>query len=443
MKVIIGLGKTGFSCAKYLINKGIKIVIVDSRKYPPELSNLRQVYPHIPVYLENFHPNILNTAEEIIISPGVSLKQPEIMCQLQQGKSIIGDIELFSRDIKAPVIAITGSNGKSTVTAMVGEMAKNAGLKVGIGGNLGTPALDLITDPEPNLYVLELSSFQLETTSSLRPKTAAVLNISPDHLDRYHDLDEYIAAKMTIYKNCEQMVINRGQNFYNKSEFLRSYKNLKTALSFGLDAPQNLNFGFNAGYLMHGTAKLLSSDELKIKGTHQIANALAALALGYAAKLPMEAMLKTLREFSGLRHRCQLVKRIDGIDWYNDSKGTNVGATQTAIEGLGASISGKIILIAGGQGKNADFSLLFNGIKKYVRTLILIGEDAPKLEAALYKAAKIIHAQSMLEAVKYAKAQAQKKDIVLLSPACASFDMFDNYEHRGEVFIQAVKDVYI
>lgn len=443
MKVVVGLGKTGFSCVKYLVRQGIKIAVIDNRESPPESSNLRKLYPDIPVHLGNFNSDILSAAEEIIISPGVALKQPEIAGQLQQGKNVIGDIELFARHINAPVIAITGSNGKSTVTTLVGEMAKNSGLKVGVGGNLGTPALDLITEPEPDLYVLELSSFQLETTFSLRPKAAVVLNISPDHLDRYRDLDEYITAKMNIYKNCAQAVINRDELFYNKPEFLYAYKNLKTALSFGLNAPQNFNFGFSDGYLMHGTTKLLSSDELRIKGTHQIANALAALALGYAAQLPVMAMLETLREFSGLRHRCQLIKRIEEIDWYNDSKGTNVGATQAAIEGLGDSISGKIILIAGGQGKNADFSLLFDVVEKYVRTLILIGEDAPKLESALGKATKIIYAKSMSEAVKRAREQAQKKDVVLLSPACASFDMFDNYEHRGEVFIQAVNDEYV
>lgn len=442
MKIIVGLGKTGFSCVNYLVNRGVEISVVDSRTEPPELARFKKTFPQVPVYLGSFMPEILEQADEIILSPGVSLHTPEIASQLAKGKNIIGDIELFARHTKKPIVAITGSNGKSTVTELTGEMAKNAGLKVGIGGNLGIPALDLITNPEPDLYVLELSSFQLESVFSLHAHAAVVLNISPDHMDRYRDLDAYIAAKMHIYSNCQHAVVNRDESFYQNPAFFNTYPALKSARSFGLDKPSAANFGYADNFLMYGTAKLLACDNMRIKGTHQIANALAALALGNAINLPIETMLATLREFVGLPHRCQWIRTLDGVDYYNDSKGTNVGATQAAIQGLGEGHAGKdnkIVLIAGGQGKNADFSLLEKAVKKYVRAIVLIGEDAQKIAVALKSATKIVHAKSMQEAVHFARIEAQKNDIVLLSPACASYDMFKNYEHRGEVFTQVVR----
>jgi UDP-N-acetylmuramoylalanine--D-glutamate ligase len=409
INVIIGLGKTGLSCVRYLSKKNANIVVVDNRLNPPELAELRKFFPNVPVHLGSFHEEILSKANEIIISPGVSVKEPAIAEQIKNGKRVIGDIELFSQVAKAPIIAITGSNGKSTVTVLVGEMAKCAGLNVKVGGNLGTPALDLLGNAEPDLYVLELSSFQLETTYSLQAKAAVVLNISPDHMDRYENLAEYKAAKMRIYDGCEVKVI-----------------------------PEQNKFIIQDNYLTYNNKKLLSIDKLKIKGGHQISNCLIALALGKAVNLPMPAMLKALREFTGLPHRCQWVAKINNIDYYNDSKGTNVAATKAAIEGLGA--MGKIVLIAGGQGKGADFLLLFSAVKKYVRALILIGEDADKLKTALTGASKILFAQSMQEAVKSAAQEAQPGDMVLLSPACASFDMFDNFEHRGDVFMEIVKN---
>lgn len=443
MKVVIGLGKTGFSCINYFVNRGIEVTVIDSRIEPPELGHLQKTFPHVPVHVGSFMPSILEQADELILSPGIPLHTPEILAQIKLGKSVISDIELLARYTKKPIVAITGSNGKSTVTTLVGEMGKKAGFNVGVGGNLGTPALDLITDPEPDLYVLELSSFQLETTFSLQASAAVVLNISPDHMDRYHDLNEYIAAKMRIYKNCKHAIINCDQSFYQNPEFLRIYPCLQSTSCFGLTQPNDANFGYADGFLMHGTTKLLSHNDLRIKGTHQIANALAALALGSTVKIPMASMLQTLREFAGLPHRCQWVRQLDGVDYYNDSKGTNIGATQAAIEGLATGIMGKIILIAGGQGKNADFSSLATTVKKHVRAAVLIGEDAPKIEKVLATATKIIHAKSMPEAVSRARKEAQKNDMVLLSPACASFDMFKNYEHRGEVFIQAVNDEHV
>lgn len=398
---VVGLGKTGLSCIRYLTEQKEAIIGIDNCESFSE-----------------FYQNTLNQADTIILSPGISLKNPTIAHQIKQGTPVIGDIELFALAAKAPIVAITGSNGKSTVTTLVGAMAKTAGLKVKIGGNLGTPALDLL-DNDADLYVLELSSFQLETTYSLKAAAAVVLNISPDHMDRYQNIEEYTAAKMRIYNGC------------------------KTAITPpDLNEPKPGEFGIRDSYLAYGLDNLLPITDLRIKGQHQIANALAALALGTAVKLPMPAMLQTLREFKGLPHRCQWVAKINGVDWYNDSKGTNVGATMAAIEGCRGDPCGrphsKIILIAGGQGKDADFSVLRDAIEKHVRTLILIGEDAAKIAKALIGTTKIIHADSMRQAVITAKKAAQSGDIVLLSPACASFDMFDNFEHRGKVFMELV-----
>ena len=431
LKVIIGLGKTGMSCVRHLARQNCNLAVMDSRTNPPCLEELRRDFPKIPVFLGDFDQAVIDSVQEIILSPGVSLQTPSIIRAHARGIPVIGDIELFARAAHAPIIAITGSNGKSTVTTLVGEMAKNAGINVKVGGNLGIPTLDLL-DPYAELYVLELSSFQLETTHSLKIKAAVVLNVTEDHMDRYCSFDEYLFAKQRIYKNCKIAVINHDDPI--------SYSGVKLPekiISFGLKNDGE-NFGICDGYLNHANKKLLKINELKIKGLHQAANALAALALGTAINLPEEVMIKTLREFPGLPHRCQWVAKINEVDWYNDSKGTNVGATHAAIEGLGQEIKGKIILIAGGLGKGADFTPLQKPVKQYARTVILFGKDAPKIESALKNHTKIIHADSMKNAVLLAKQTAESNDIVLLSPACASFDMFDNFEHRGDEFMREI-----
>lgn len=434
LKIIIGLGKTGLSCIRYLARNNHNLAVIDSRTNPPGLQELQKNFPKIPIYLGDFHETILQQASEIIISPGVALSEPSISGCIKQGIKVIGDIELFAGATKTPIVAITGSNGKSTVTSLVGAMLKKSGKKVGIGGNLGTPALDLL-EQNADFYVLELSSFQLESTYSLQAAASVVLNISPDHMDRYHDLNEYLKAKQRIYSGCLAAIINRDDPL--------SYQNVtlpKKVIGFGITQPQNEDFGFANGYLMQGNKKLLAGSSLKIKGQHNIANALAALALGHAIDLPMEKMVLALQEFPGLSHRCEWVAKINNVDWYNDSKGTNVGATKSAIEGLGSNIDGKIILIAGGQGKGADFSPLRQTIAKHARSVILIGKDAPLIAKELDdKASKLLYATSMREAVAICAAEAKPQDAVLLSPACASFDMFNNFEHRGEIFIQEVK----
>lgn len=435
LKVVVGLGKTGMSCIRYLAAQGCNLAVIDSRQKPPELDILKQNFPDIPVFLGSFDHNILCQATELIVSPGVAIQEPAIAVQIDQNKPVIGDIELFVRSTNTPIVAITGTNGKSTVVSLVGAMAKNAGINVKVGGNLGTPSLDLL-DNAAELYVLELSSFQLETTYSLKSAAATILNISPDHLDRYPSLAEYLVAKQRIYLGCSAAIVNADD------QVCYDHLNLpKTLISFGLNPNLNPDFGLANGFLNYRNDHLLAINELRIKGLHQIANALAALALGSAINLPMAAMLETLRTFSGLPHRCQWVITINGVDWFNDSKGTNVGATKAAIEGLGGSIKkqGKVVLIAGGIGKDADFSPLQTAVAEFVKTVILIGRDAKIIETALHGAAKTIHATSMQDAIELAGAEAAPGDAVLLSPACASFDMFNNFEHRGEVFMQLVK----
>ena len=432
-KIVVGLGKTGISCVRYLAKQGFKIAVVDSSIEPPGLDELRQNFPKIPVYLGGFDIEILKQASELIVSPGVSLHEPEIVECLQRGIKVVGDVELFAQAVKkTSVVAITGSNGKSTVTSLVGEMAKAAGKKVQVGGNFGIPVIDLL-DKDAEQYILELSSFQLETTYSLKPDAAVILNISPDHMDRYKDINEYLAAKQRIYLGCETAVINCDDPLCYVEVLLP-----KKVISYGVCESDKNDFSVDDGYLTCGNKKLLPINELKIKGLHNTSNALAALALGTAINLPLATMLQVLRDFSGLPHRCQWVANINNVDWYNDSKGTNVGATKSAIEGLGSVGCGKLVLIIGGISKDADFTVLRDIVAKYVRAVILIGKDALLIEQALNGASKSLQASSMAEAVSICACEALPGDAVLLSPACASFDMFNNFEHRGEFFIEEV-----
>jgi UDP-N-acetylmuramoylalanine--D-glutamate ligase len=438
LHVIVGLGATGFSCARYLSDKGIPIAITDSRTAPPYLAELQKAYPSVPVALGGLDKTLLAKAHTIVLSPGVSLQEPTIAEQIKRGTPVIGDIELFAQAVTAPVLAITGTNAKSTVTSLVGQMAEAAGYCVQVGGNLGVPALDLIAhQPSANLYVLELSSFQLETTYSLKPQVATVLNITPDHMDRYEHLADYQRAKHRIYQHCRVAVCNRDDALTDCRE------PVERKLAFTLKAPKKGEFGLlNKGrqiYLAFEERPLLAISEIPVVGKHYQANALAALAIGYAFGLPFDPMLNVLREFKGLPHRCQFVREREGVKWYNDSKGTNVGATQAAILGLGDEISGKLVLIAGGVGKNADFSPLLPAMQKYSRHVVLIGEAAGDLAAVIGGQLPVSFASTMDEAVSQAARAAKPYDSVLLSPACASFDMFKNYEHRGQVFMEIVE----
>lgn len=438
LHVIVGLGVTGLSCARYLKDRGIPIAVTDTRPNPPHLADFQKTYPDVPVALGGLDKSLLEKAANIILSPGIALREKVIAEQVKRGVPVIGDIELFAQALNVPVIAITGTNAKSTVTTLVGKMAETAGFNVQVGGNLGIPALDLLTsNPKTDLFVLELSSFQLETTFSLKPQVATVLNVTPDHMDRYNDLTEYQQAKHRIYRHCHAAVCNLDDSLtYPASPMLRK-------LFFTLNQPHKDQFGLitkgSDTYLAFEGNALLAVDELPVIGKHYQANALASLAIGYGFGLSFAPMLNVLREFKGLPHRCQLVRERNGVRWYNDSKGTNVGATQAAIDGLGREIKGKLILIAGGLGKNADFSPLVPIMEKYARHVVLIGEAAKELADVIGNRIPTSFSLTMDEAVQKAADVAKPDDSVLLSPACASYDMFKNFEHRGQVFTEIVE----
>ncbi|MFW2372995.1 MAG: UDP-N-acetylmuramoyl-L-alanine--D-glutamate ligase, partial [Gammaproteobacteria bacterium] len=378
---------------------------------------------------------VFENASQLIVSPGVALTEPAIQHAIHKGTEVVGDIELFAREVKAPVIAITGSNGKSTVTTLVGEMARQASIKVAVGGNIGVPVLDLL-DHEVALYVLELSSFQLETLHSLKPVVATVLNLSADHMDRYPGFEDYAKAKARIFMAAELAVVNRDDE-----RVMQLVANLKNVIGFTLDQPQAGDFGLckqdGEIWLCRGAEKLIKETVLKLGGRHNTANVLAALAMGDAANIPMPAMLRAIEAFTGLPHRTQWVGRINGVNWYNDSKGTNVGATLAAIDGL--TDKRNLILIAGGLAKGADFSVLKSAVSAKVKQLVLIGRDAGLIEQALKSVVAVHHASSMDSAVQMAADLAVAGDYVLLSPACASFDMFNGFEHRGDMFVAAVE----
>lgn len=434
--VIIGLGETGFSCVQYYAVQGIPVIVMDSRENPPKLSELKKNYPHVPVYTGMFPKEILQKTKTLVLSPGISQDHPDIKHSLSPEAEIVGDIELLARTMGPDpmVVAITGSNGKSTVTTLVGEMAKAAGLRVGIGGNLGTPVLELLNE-KPDVYVLELSSFQLETTYSLKPKVATVLNLSPDHFDRYASIDEYQVAKHRIFKNTEYIIYNREDPQLPK--LIGSDAMLKT-ISFGIDVPLENQYGLiknkDSLWLARGDELLLPASKLKIAGRHNLSNALAALALGESIGLPMASMLSVLQSFPGLPHRAEWVCNYLGVPWINDSKGTNVGATLATLTGLADTIPGKWILIAGGVGKNADFSPLVPIIQQHCKAVILIGEAAEALYNLLHDAVDCVRATDMTDAVRKAADCIKPGDGVLLSPICASYDMFKNFEERGNIF---------
>lgn len=438
LHVIVGLGASGLSCVRYLSSLGVPIAVTDTRRDPPALPTLQQEYPTVPLQLGQLDEELLSKASKIILSPGIALHQPAIAKQVKHGTPVIGDIELFAQVVRKPVIAITGTNAKSTVTTLVGKMAEAAGYEAAVGGNLGIPVLDLLVNqPDADLFVLELSSFQLETTHSLKSQVATVLNVSPDHMDRYQTLQAYQQAKHRIYQDCRLAVCNRDD------PLTAPLINIRDKLMFTTKVPQLKEFGLREKnkemFLAYEDTHLLPTHELAVAGKHYQTNALAALAIGYGFGLSFADMLSVLRKFQGLPHRCQFIREREQVKWFNDSKGTNVGATQAAIEGLGSDMDGKLIIIAGGVGKNADFTPLVPSITKYARHVILIGEAANVLAETLAHCVPISFAKTMDEAVETAAAVAKPQDSVLLSPACASFDMFKNFEHRGDVFMELVK----
>jgi UDP-N-acetylmuramoylalanine--D-glutamate ligase len=435
--VVVGLGHTGLSCLRYLTRSGQHCAVTDSRSNPPQQEILRHEMPGVYLTAGGFDANLLLSARQLVLSPGVALSEPAVQAALSAGVPVVGDIELFARAAQAPVVAITGTNGKSTVTSLVGEMCVAAGRRTAVGGNLGTPALDLLAQ-EPGTYVLELSSFQLETTESLNCAAATVLNLSPDHMDRYADMAAYAVAKQGIFRGTGFMVINADDPLV--AQMITSRRPL-IRFGFGPQADFSLRKLDGRNWLaQHGTP-LMPLAELKIAGRHNAANALAALALGTAINLDMDAMLGVLRIFPGLPHRCQWVAGQNDVDWYNDSKGTNIGSTVAAIDGLGA--TRRLVLILGGDSKGQDFSPLAQAMRGRVRAAVLIGRDAQKIrhaiETTLPGEIALTDAKDLPGAVAQCAELAKPGDAVLLSPACASLDMFENYAHRGRVFTEAVK----
>jgi len=437
LKVVAGLGISGVSAVNFLHEQGYRVAVTDSRETPPGHD---QIPAEVKTSFGQLDLELLLQAEEIILSPGLAPQLPEIQQAIAKGIPVVSDIQLLRRATDVPIVAITGSNAKSTVTTLIGQMSQNAGRKVAVGGNLGRPALDLLKD-QPELIVLELSSFQLETTSNLNAAVAVVLNMSEDHLDRHGDMFGYHKAKHRIFQGVKKVVYNRDDSL------TRPLVPDQTPMqSFGLNAPDLNQYGIlrednGTLWLARGRERLIKSSELYIQGTHNVANALACLALVEAIGLPRDSMLETLTQFKGLEHRCEYVKTVHGVRYYNDSKGTNVGATLAAIDGLGAAIEpqqGKVVVILGGQGKGQDFSLLKDSVAKYVKVAILIGEDAPILQTALQGSTELIQAQSLKQAVELAQAKTTEHDVVLLSPACASFDMFTGYPDRGHQFVACV-----
>lgn len=451
LQIVVGLGQSGLSVANYLTKQGYRVAVTDGQSQPALANQLPAA-----VDIRQFgaiDAELLQQAARIIISPGISLDTDAVAAARRANIPVVSDIQLFCEACNVPIVAITGSNAKSTVTTLVGQMAADAGVNVGVGGNIGVPALTLLANPDMQLAVLELSSFQLETVSNLGAQVATVLNMSPDHLDRHGDMLGYHQAKHRIFQGAKSVVINR-EDALTRPLVADNLPRLST----GIHAPDKGHYGLITDsegqiYLARGTERLLSADKLPIKGRHNLLNAQAALALGELAGLPLDSMLNTLQQFTGLEHRCQYVATAAGIDYFNDSKGTNIGSTMAAIEGLGAVYApkdGKLLLILGGQGKGQQFGELTPFINQYVSQVLFIGEDAEQIEQHLH-AAKLsddvaLHQCQTLENAFVTIQQVTTSSLsqvqaVLLSPACASFDQFSGYAARGEHFSQLVSQL--
>jgi len=451
--LVLGLGDTGLSCARWLAARGARVSVADSRTAPPHAGRLAELLPQVTLHTGEFDDALLQSTELLVVSPGVPLADPAVARAIAAGIETVGDVELFARAIAAlnaqratssdssgpmRLIAITGSNGKSTVTAMCGDMCRMAGLTACVAGNIGLPVLDALAEieqgraPAPQVWVLELSSFQLETTSSLNATAATVLNLSEDHMDRYPDMAAYAAAKARIFSGDGVQVLNRDD-----ARVMAMALPGRKVSSFGLGrCPDEKYFGLCDDELCLGADMLMPIDALPVAGLHNAVNALAALALTRVLDLPMEALLRGLVHFKGLPHRVEKVAEIEGVTYYDDSKGTNVGATEAALYGMGKR---RAVVILGGDGKGQDFSPLKAAVAANARAVVLIGRDAPLIAAAIAGSGIDTYpAASLQDAVEQAQRLAHAGDAVLLSPACASFDMFRNYIHRAEMFVAAV-----
>ena len=430
--LVLGLGDTGLAIARWVEGQGARARVADTRAAPPRAADFAGELRSGP-----FTPALLEGIDLLCVSPGLSLQEDVVRAALARGIPVVGEIELFAWHVRAHnhtrVLAITGTNGKTTVTALTGHLLRTAGVDVEVAGNIGPSALTALAARArlPAAWVLELSSYQLETTWSLEPEAAAMLNVSEDHLDRYAGIDDYATAKARIFMGQGVQVLNRD-NWRSLGMGLPN----RRRVTFGLDAPASEeDFGVVDGVLHEGSHGFARVAQLPIHGLHNVANALAACALARALDVPRERLAAGLASFRGLPHRLQRLRERRGVDWYDDSKGTNVGAALAALRGLGR----PAVLIAGGDGKGQDFSPLAPAVSAHARAVLLIGRDAPLIERALAAAGVPLERCATLEdAVTRAAALAREGDAVLLSPACASFDMFRDYQHRGEAFAAAV-----
>jgi UDP-N-acetylmuramoylalanine--D-glutamate ligase len=428
--LVVGLGVTGYSVAGYLLAHGYRCRIQDTREIPPFLGQLRSRFDNVDFHAGPIDGELIAWADILVVSPGLSLRAAEIEGAAAAGKTPLGDVELFARLADRPVAAITGSNGKSTVTTLVGQMITRDRKKAAVGGNIGTAALDLL-DQQADFYVLELSSYQLETTRSLKPRVAALLNLSEDHLDRYTDYDAYVDAKRRIYRHAGIRVSNLDDAATRHDD---------NDVCFSLDPSSKAEFRLmesNGYWLAHGDEPWLSVDRLRVSGRHNWANCLAAMAIAHRLGISREAIIEAMLAFDGIPHRSQWVAEIDGVEWINDSKATNVGAALASIEGR----ERPIVLIAGGQSKGADMTVMNDALRERVRLALLIGEDAPRLQQAWQDATRVERVEDMRAAVLRAREFAEPGDCVLLAPACASFDMYEKFEARGEDFMRRVAEL--
>jgi len=438
--LVVGVGQTGVSIINYLSDKSLSFRVLDSRENPPNVEQFKN--SNFELILGGLFEEHFIWADTIILSPGISQNEPVIQNARANGKVIVGDIELFLNEVNAPVVAITGSNGKSTVTSMMDSIGQYSDQNIVVGGNIGIPALELL-ETEADLFVLELSSFQLECIESINFVTSVILNLSEDHMDRYETFDDYCAAKLKLLQSNGNIILNYDDQVIRQYSSL--YKNKKNVYWFTLNEPVEAQFGVTefdgqrwicvneAGNFV----KLLNCSEFNVVGDHNITNAMVALMISRLSNLDETIVIEALVNFKGLAHRSELIKNSNGINWINDSKATNIGASSAAINGLK---DDSLILIMGGQSKGQDFSLLNPVLQSNVKLVILFGEDAVLIDKALGKNIPRTIEANLEESVARAKNNAKPGDIVLFSPACASFDMFDNYERRGERFIAIVKE---
>ncbi len=436
-RVVVGTGQTGESCMRFFSRSDLAFSVFDTRDNPQGVSHLLQEFSNIDFRFGADKVSVLKEADQLVLSPGVDLSDAIFRTVDVSSKELTNDIAIFSDIAVAPKVLITGSNAKSTVTTLVGKMAESAGLRVAVGGNLGKPALDLLDD-ETEAYILELSSFQLEYCSNLGAKVAAILNISNDHLDRHHSMDNYQRIKQRIYQGAESIIFNRHDPL-TRPVHSSSLTSLK---SFGIDSPKAGHYGVvevdGKQFISRGSDLLLAVEEIPLQGEHNLMNIVAAIAIGDMANIPVNAMVSAIKGFNGLPHRCERVAVIAGVTYYNDSKATNEGATVSAVRSMSKITNGAVVVILGGRAKQDDFSSLFGQLQGVRYKVILIGESAELIKSFVPEDITVVFADSLTSAVEQAKAISIAEDIVLLSPACASFDMFDNFEQRGDIFKQSV-----